>query len=131
MQFKYLKPIGLSYIIITYFAIFLVEIGKISSFPIVIGVTLFFLYFLIQAIVDHGTSKKRDWVDFAFLWGIPFLISLQILLLLGNAFKTYSLVAFTIVMFLLWFLEFRYERKDGVSIFIFMLFLVTASFSRF
>jgi len=76
MEIKYLKRIGLAYLIFAYIAIFLVEIGKISSFPILIGVTLFLLYFLIHAIVNLRITKKRDWVDFAFLWGIPFLISL-------------------------------------------------------
>jgi hypothetical protein len=129
MEIKYLKRIGLAYLIFAYIAIFLVEIGKISSFPILIGVTLFLLYFLVHAIGNLRITKKRDWVDFAFLWGIPFLISLQVMLLFDNAYQTYALAAFIIVMFSLWFLDFIYERLEGVSIFIFLLSLATASFS--
>jgi hypothetical protein len=129
MELNNLKPIGVGYLSFAILSAFLYDIGKVSIFPIMICVILFLLYFLINGIIKLRISKKWDWVDFTFLWGIPLLISLQILLLFGDSFKLYSLVFSTIVMFLLWFLAYRYKREGGVSFFIFMLSLVTGTFN--
>ena len=78
MEFENLNKIGLAYLIFAFLSSFLVDIGKISTFPILICVTSLLLYFLGIAIIKLGKTKIWDWVDFTFLLGIPILISLQV-----------------------------------------------------
>jgi hypothetical protein len=129
MEVKHIKAIGIGYFIFGVIAVFLSLFEVISAFPIITGILIFMIYFILKGIVILFKSKDWSWVDFVIFWGIPFLFSSQILLLLNESFKFYSLASFLIVMFVILWLTFRYKKETGIPFFMLMQFLTIAAFN--
>ena len=129
MEIKHIKPIGIGYFIFGVIAVFLSLFGKVSVFPIITGILIFMLYFLLKGIVVLFRSDDWNWTNLVILWGIPLLFSSQILLLLNDSFKVYALATFLIVMFSILLLNYRYKKETGIPFFILMQFLTIAAFN--
>jgi hypothetical protein len=129
MGIKHIKPIGIGYHIFGVIAVFLSLFGKISVFPIITGILIFMLYFILKAIMVLFRSNDWNWTDFVILWGIPVLFSAQILLLLNDSFKVYALATFLIVMFGILLINYRYKKETGIPFFILMQFFTMGVFN--
>ncbi len=129
MKIQNLKPIGICYIVLVFFSVFLYQIDKISVFPIITGIMFFLIYFVVKAFWTLATAKESRVIDFSILYGVAMLFAAQILFLLSDSLKTYALVGSIFVSLILLVSSYRLKTRSGLSLFIVLITLGTGLFS--
>ncbi len=131
MKIKNLKNIGIIYTVFAVITVFLFEIDKISTFPIITGIMLFMLYFVGQAFLTLINKKDSSWIDFGTLWAIAIIFSFQMIFLISDSLKTISLVVTLIISLSLLFYAFRSKTKSELPVFIALLTMTTGLYSSY
>ncbi len=131
MKIKNLKNIGIIYTVFAVITVFLFEIDKISTFPIITGIMLFMLYFVGQAFLTLINKEDSSWIDFGTLWAIAIIFSFQMIFLISDSLKTISLVVTLIISLSLLFYAFRSKTKSELPVFIALLTMTTGLYSSY
>lgn len=131
MKIKNLKNIGIIYTVFAVITVFLFEIDKISTFPIITGIMLFMLYFVGQAFLTLINKEDSSWINFGTLWAIAIIFSFQMIFLISDSLKTISLVVTLIISLALLFYAFRSKTKSELPVFIALLTMTTGLYSSY
>lgn len=131
MKIKNLKNIGIIYTVFAVITVFLFEIDKISTFPIITGIMLFMLYFVGQAFLTLINKEDSSWINFGTLWAIAIIFSFQMIFLISDSLKTISLVVTLIISLSLLFYAFRSKTKSELPVFIALLTMTTGLYSSY
>jgi len=124
-----LKSIGIGYFVFGHVMVLLTVLWKISIFPITLGVLVFIVYFLVQALRALFASKQEGWaLDFLIFWAIAVVFSMQLILVLTSSFRGFVLMVCFGVLALLLFLAYRYRRETQLSLFLLLLLVTTGTF---
>lgn len=129
MLIKNLKPVGLAYFGFGAVAIFLSLIGKITLVPIISGLMVFLVFFIVNAMVSFFKSSELNLGDFVILWGIPMLISFQALFLISETYKSFALIIITLLIVGILFISYKFNMKKGIPFFILLFSLIVGAFS--
>lgn len=131
MKIKYLKKAGIIYSVFALTTVFLFEINKISTFPIITGIMLFMLYFAFQGFLTLIKKEDSSLINFGILWAIAIIFSFQMIFLISDSLKTISLVVNLIISLSLLFYALRSNTKSELPVFITLLTMTTGLYSAY
>lgn len=125
MTLKFLKPLGIAYLLMAFVAAFLLEFNKITTTPILVGLAVILGYFVFRSLRIFPMHSSPKWVSWAILGGISGMLIIQFLLVWGVVATTLPLLLFTGLLFFLWYLEYAYSAERDLGFFLVVLFVVT------
>ena len=129
MKIRHFKQIGICYTVFATFSVFLYQIDKITVFPIITGIMLFLIYFVVKAFWTLAIEKESRLIDFSILYGVAMLFATQVLFLISDSLKTYALVGALFVTLILLVSSYILKTKNNLSLFVVLVSLVTGLFS--
>lgn len=111
MELSYPKHVAIGYYGLAFLATLFYSIGIISIFPIVIGLTVISLYFMVKAFTGFFNKSDSPTIDFLIYYGIAIQLSLQTGMLFSHNYRLIllysSLTAFIAVLFFIY----RFNRQ--------------------
>ncbi|MDX5339663.1 MAG: hypothetical protein LPK25_11580 [Cyclobacteriaceae bacterium] len=125
MTYRFLKPLGIAYLLLAFVAALLVEINKITTTPILVGIAVILGYFVFRSLRVSTLHTGPKWVNWAILGGISGMLIIQLLLVWGVVATTLPLLLFAGLLFFLWYLEYTYSTERDLGFFLVVLFVVT------
>lgn len=130
MKTKYLKYTGLFYNLYAFLALILYEIDKISIFPILVGIIFVAGFLSFKAFASIFKNSDPQWLDFGILWSCAIIVSLHLVILLSESFKTQAsgIILFFIIGLMI--LSFRLKMNSDLPIFLLLVLMITGLYKN-
>jgi hypothetical protein len=129
MTLKFLKPLGIAYLLMAFVAKFLLEFEKISSPMVLLGIAIFLGYFLVRGVQSFQQFSGPNQVGWFIVLGIALMMICQFVIVWGGVSKSVPLILFTGLLFFLWYIEFKYTTERDLGFFLVVLFTVMGLFN--
>ena len=114
MELSYSKQLGIGYYTLAFIAILLYSIEKISIFPIVVGLSVLALFFLIKALLSIISKNEMSLMNSLIYFGVAAQISFQIVLLFGHDYRYVFLNSSLIVCIAVFILIYKFSKSKSL-----------------